>query len=142
MFVQTLKTMNSMKKIIFTFLISLIFLTSCYNIHKTEPISTKGYLVKATYLPEHVEYCYHYGYNFMSGKYNYHWRNEEHPAEYKTIFVFLNDTLDYNSKKMYDIITDTFTVIYRDRYKMKDNDSSFINHDIQQIIIKNDTINL
>ena len=131
-----------MKNLIF--LISLIFLTSCYEIHTSELKNTKGFLIDTVYTPSHSEYCYHYGYNMMNGKYEWHMGNDNKPESYNVRFTFLNTTMCYDSKEIYESITDTFTIAYVDSYRVKKNkkDSTFNGYRIKNLIIKDKTISI
>jgi len=128
-----------MRKLIF--FIGLIFLSSCYKYFDTDTKTTTGILIGKEYKPAHSEYCYHYGYNFMSGKFNWHWGMDEKSESYSVSFVCLNDTMTYGSVELYKNLPDTFSVVYVDSYLIKNNDSTFRGHIIQKIVI-NDTLSI
>lgn len=131
-----------MKNIIL--LLSLIFLTSCYEVHTSKPKIAKGFLVDTIYTPSHSEYCYHYGYNIMNGKFEWHFGNDDKSETYNVRFIFLNDTMWLNSKEIYKSVTDTFTITYTDSYLVKKNkkDSAFSERHIESLIIKDHTIKI
>jgi hypothetical protein len=55
----------------------VVFLTSCER--KPEFfINGKGYYTQSRCIKDttYTEWCYHYGYNFFSGKYEMHWGND------------------------------------------------------------------
>jgi len=128
-----------MKKVLFAL---LLLLSSCFHISESKPQTTTGYLVSSKFEPAHSEYTYHWGYNFINGKYCWHWGYDDVPDKYNTTIICFNDTITLNSVKLYNKVMDTFTVIYKDRYRVNRKDSVFISHDIYKIVIENDTLDL
>ena len=84
----------------YLFILLFFVITSCDMVVKPDlVVGGKEYVVSTVCGKSHTEirYEYHYGYNFMDGKYNWHWGNN-------TVTVcdeYVQDTIEVNLKKKY-----------------------------------------
>jgi hypothetical protein len=102
-----------MKKILF--ILSVIFLiSSCCKQTKSDIKTTKTHIFYKNYIPEHVEYGYHYGYDVFKCKYCYHYGEHTINEIYIVQYIIENDTITNYDKTLYDI--DTINIDYTKVY--------------------------
>lgn len=100
---------------------SIFFVMACVKVTESEPITTKGKIVFRFHKDSKTEFTYHYGYNFMNSKYQYHWGNETKPEQNVVKIVFLGDTITRYDRELIDK-PDEVTIKYVKVYHTKKNE--------------------
>ena len=107
---------------------SIFFVLACVKVTESEPITVKGKIIYRFHKDSKTEFKYHYGYNFMNGKYQYHMGNVTESEENVVKFIFLGDTLSRDSETLFNKQTDSLEIQYVKVYYTKKNKEPKFDH--------------
>lgn len=94
----------------------LVFLSSCVKVTKSELLTTEGHMIYRHHVDSKTEYKFHYGYDVSEGKMSYHHGYYTEPEKNEVTFRFLEDTVTYNNRELYNRanVIITYKKVYHD----------------------------